>query len=113
MTRAYSTLISAVPLQGADMASMFVTWPRALGIASFSVMVATGINAAMCTVISKDVVTLKADVEHLKEDFKDLKEDFKDLRGEFKELRAEVKSDIKDLRDDMREIRVMLSRRWF
>lgn len=106
MTRAYSALISAVPLQGVDMASMFVTWPRALGIASFSVMVATGINAAMCTVISKDVETLKTDVEGLK--------------SSFKELRSEVKADIKELRDDMRElrndvreIRVMLSRRWF
>ncbi len=84
------------------MASMFVT----LGIASFSVMVATGINAAMCTVISKDVEKLKTDVEGLKEDFKD-------LRSDFKELRAEVKADIKELREDMREIRLMLSRRWF
>lgn len=105
MTRAYSTLISAGPLQGVDMASI-VTWPRALGIASFSVMVATGINAAMCTVISKDVETLKTDVKGLKSDFK--------------ELRSEVKADIKELRHDMQELRVdmrdikqMLSRRWF
>jgi hypothetical protein len=85
MKRAYSTLISAVPLQGVDMASMFVTWPKALSVASFSVIVATGINAAMCAVISRDV----------------------------ENLRTEVKAEIKDLKDDMREIRQMLSRRWF
>lgn len=85
MKRAYSTLISATPLQGMDMASLFVTWPKALSIASFSVVVATGINAAMCAVISRDV----------------------------ENLRTEVKAEIKDLKDDMREIRQMLSRRWF
>jgi phosphoribosylcarboxyaminoimidazole (NCAIR) mutase len=85
MKRAYSTLISAVPIQGPDMASLFVTWPKALSIASFSVVVATGINAAMCAVISRDL----------------------------ENLRTEVKAEIKDLKDDMREIRVMLSRRWF
>ncbi len=67
------------------MASMFVTWPKALSVASFSVIVATGINAAMCAVISRDV----------------------------ENLRTEVKAEIKDLKDDMREIRQMLSRRWF
>jgi hypothetical protein len=69
MKRAYSTLISAVPLS----------------IASFSVVVATGINAAM----------------------------WKRFGTTFGKLRADVKADIKELRDDMREIRQMLSRRWF
>jgi hypothetical protein len=91
MKRAYSTLISAVPLQG-DMASLFVTWPKALSIASFSVVVATGINATMWSFMSSDVEKIRYDL---------------------RELRAEVKADIKELRDDMREIRVMLSRRWF
>lgn len=81
------------------MASLFVTWPKALSIASFSVAVATGINAVMWSVLSAEVDKVKTDVE--------------DLRSDVKELRAEVKADIKELREDMREIRVMLSRRWF
>jgi hypothetical protein len=92
MKRAYSTFISAVPLQEVDMASLFVTWPKALSIASFSVLVATGINATMWSFMSADVEKVRDDV---------------------RELRAEVKADIKELRDDMREIRQMLSRRWF
>jgi outer membrane murein-binding lipoprotein Lpp len=99
MKRAYSTVISGIPLQGVDMASLFVTWPKALSIASFSVVVATGINAVMWSVLSAEVYKVKTDVD--------------DLRSDVKELRAEVKADIKELREDMREIRVMLSRRWF
>jgi uncharacterized protein YdhG (YjbR/CyaY superfamily) len=107
------------------MASLFVTWPKALSIASFSVVVASGINAAMWSYICADVEHVRDDVQELRAEVKadvqelraEVKADIQELRAEFKadvkELRAEVKADINSLREDVREIRQMLSRRWF
>jgi uncharacterized protein YdhG (YjbR/CyaY superfamily) len=118
------------------MASLFVTWPKALSIASFSVVVASGINAAMWSYICADVEQVRDDVKELRAEFKadvqelraevkadvqelraEVKADVQELRAEVKadvqELRAEVKADINSLREDMREIRQMLIRRRF
>lgn len=102
------------------MASVFVTWPKLLGVASLSVLGITGAHAMMYAPVAEDVKQLRREMRENRNKLKadigrvetGLKADIGRVEACLKADIGRVETDIGRLKDDIREIRQMLASQW-